>query len=237
MTLADTVAKYYALLAAHYDVSAGYTDVVAEEMRAPIKARFQDALRGHRVLEIACGTGYWTMVIAAAAEAVLATDVDPTMISLARRRLAAMPNVRCQIADAYTLNGVRGDFTAAFSHWWWSHIPKSRLEEFLGVLHARLSPGALVVFADQLQYDWINRRQDEEGNSLEQRTLPDGSCLEIVKNFPNEREITDLLASLAKSVRYSEYPDGGYWTVTYKTRPDQQQRAGADLRPVSDRGL
>jgi len=159
--------------------------------------------------------GVLDRVIAVAARSVLATDVDPGMISLARSRLSSVGNVRCQIADAYTLGGVHGCFTAAFPHWWWSHVPKSRVREFLRVLHGTLIPGALVVFADQLPYEWADRRRDQEGNSLERRTLRDGSSWEIVKNFPTEDEIAAQLAGLAGQANYREFPESGYWALTY----------------------
>jgi SAM-dependent methyltransferase len=225
MHLTEAVAKYYAALAMEYDRSAGYTEALAGELREPIKARFREALRGHRVLEIACGTGYWTEVIADTAESVLATDVDATMISLARERLARRSNVQCHAADAYALDGVRGQFTAAFSHWWWSHVPKSRVRGFLGVLHDKLVPGALVVFADQLRYDCPHRWEDQEGNLLEERVLPDGSRWEIVKNFPSEEELARELAGIAESVAYREYPGARYWALTYNTRANRQQVA------------
>ncbi|MFZ1947005.1 MAG: class I SAM-dependent methyltransferase [bacterium] len=198
---------------------------MAAELREPIKARFQASLRGRKVLEIACGTGYWTEVIAEAAESVLATDLDPTMVSLARLRLARWGNVRCEVADAYALDGVRGDFTAAFSNWWWSHVPKSRLRGFLGVLHSKLMPGAIVIFADHLRYEWEQRREDQDGNLLEQRTLPDGSHWEIVKNFPTEDEIITELTGIAESVVYREYPERGYWALIYNTSGNRR-RAG-----------
>jgi SAM-dependent methyltransferase len=187
MGLTDDVARYYAARAQAYDASAGYIDALAERLREPIKGRFREALRGRDVLEIACGTGYWTEVIAVAARSVLATDVDLGMIALAQTRLSSIGNVRCQAADAYTLNGVQGHFTAAFSHWWWSHVPKSRVREFLRVLHGKLIPGALVVFADQLPYEWADRRRDQEGNSLERRTLGDGRSWALSYNTEGNR--------------------------------------------------
>jgi SAM-dependent methyltransferase len=216
MSLSDSVEAYYKARAEEYDVSAGYTDNVAEELRAPIKLRFQEAMKGHDVLEIACGTGYWTEVIAETADSVLATDIDPRMISIAEARLSSRSNVQCRIADAYTLDGIEGPFTAAFSHWWWSHIPKSRLSEFLAVLHNKLTPGALVLFSDSLPFGSNKTRNDNDGNRLEERILQDGRRFEVVKNFPTERELKNLLDGLAEDIVYREYPEQCNWELTYR---------------------
>jgi SAM-dependent methyltransferase len=215
--LRDLVARYYAARAPEYDVSAGYTDRVAEQLRAPIKARFREALAGLDVLEVACGTGYWTEVIAATARSVVATDVNPGMVSRARARLASRPNVRCQVADAYSFAGVSGRFTAAFSHWWWSHVPTSQLGLFLRALHGKLEPGALVLFADQLPYEHEHWRLDAHGDRVEERTLQTGFAFEVVKNFPTEGQVRSALRGRSEHVVYAQYPQQGLWEVRYRT--------------------
>jgi SAM-dependent methyltransferase len=214
----EDVADYYAARAFEYDKTAGYEDPVAERLRDPIKRRYQSAFAGHDVLEIACGTGYWTEVIAGTARSVLATDINPEVISIAGRRLRGANNVRFIVADAYSLDGVPDGFTAAFAVWWWSHVPRSRIAGFLSTLHAKLRPTAFVLFADQLEYGASNRHRNAEGDLLEERTLADGRRFRVVKNFPTEHEIRAALAGVSEDVRYTEYPDERNWNVSYRVK-------------------
>lgn len=217
MNADDQVKDYYAECANDYDYIAGYKDPVAGKLRAPIKLRFQHFFRRCDVLEIACGTGYWTEVIAATANSVLAIDVNSEMIKLARQRLKQMKNVHCQVADAYSLENISGRFTAGFAHWWWSHIPVARIKPFLTAFHGKLMPGAQVLFADQLPYQASGRRRDNEGNELEKRISPSGCCFEIIKNFPTEDDLNRHLQDRAVQVEYREYPEQAYWTLSYRT--------------------
>ncbi len=214
----NDIARYYLRRAQEYDVSAGYEDSIAEELRKPIKLRFQQAMKGHDVLELACGTGYWTKVISATAKSVLATDINASMISIAGEKLASITNVSFQVADAFTLEGLSGEFSAAFAHWWWSHIPKSKITDFLKTLHSKLAPGTFVLFADQLPYENGQRRCDEEGNMLEVRTLSDDTKFEIVKNFPTKEELAGALKGLADQLQYKAYPKEMMWTISYFTK-------------------
>jgi demethylmenaquinone methyltransferase/2-methoxy-6-polyprenyl-1,4-benzoquinol methylase len=213
-----STSAYYAARAQVYDETAGYTDPEAEQLRVPIKARYQEMFRGHTVLEIACGTGYWTPAIAEVAESVLATDINPSLMAQAKERCKGLSNVAFQIADAYTLTGVSTGFSAALGIWWWSHVPRERLSIFLRALHSKLQPGAIVLFVDQLPYPGHVRRRDPQGNTIEQRSLPDGRSFEIVKNFPTEEDIRRALAGIADNVEYIKRPDEKSWNVIYNVR-------------------
>jgi len=217
MSLIDDVTRYYAARSEEYDRSAGYTDHEAENLREPIKARYRELFRGHEVIEIACGTGYWTAVLAETAQSVLALDVNESVIEAAKERCKERSNVRFQVADAYTLEGIPGGFTAAFAVWWWSHIPNQRIRSFLSTLHTKLKPGALVLFVDRLPYEAQERRIDSHGNSLETRTLSDGRTFEIVKNFPTEKEIRSVLAEFAGEIGYTQRPEEKSWSLRYRT--------------------
>ncbi|MBN2460232.1 MAG: methyltransferase domain-containing protein [Candidatus Cloacimonetes bacterium] len=215
--LSRQVKEYYATRARVYDQTAGYDDQIAEKLRLPAKKRIQAILKGRKVLEIACGTGYWTDVASRSASSVLATDINPEMLCLAAQRLQGRQNVDLQIADAYHLTAIPANFSAGFAVWWWSHIPRERVIDFLEVFHGKLLPGAVVLFADQLPDAYIPEYvfQDNSGNNLERRTLPEGIKFDIVKNYPSQQDLLHLLKGWAKRIRYYENKREKNWYLTY----------------------
>jgi len=221
MSLVTDIIRYYAERAHIYARSAGILDAEAEKLREPIKARYREFFRGRNVLEIACGTGYWTAVIAETADSVFGIDINEKMIKQACRRCICFPNVQFRIADAYKLANVPGGFDSAAGFWWWSHVPRAYLRSFLSTLHTRLLPGAAVAFVDHLPYGGFKRRIGETGDTLEERKLPFGRKVYIVKNFPSEQEVRDALADRGESVAYVARITENNWEVTYRTISQQ----------------
>lgn len=211
--------EYYAARAREYEGTTAYVKPSSAAVTAAIRARYQLELEGHDVLELACGPGYWTEAVSLTARSILATDRDPNLVSMVRERLVDKANVRCQVADAYTLTGVVGPFTAAFANFWWSHIPRADLQGFLATLHARLSPGALVMFMDDLRYYHGGERTvDADGNVIEERRLRNGTPYRIIKNFPSQAEVIGALGGCAEQIDYRPFAALGYWIVSYRTR-------------------
>src|SRR6201997_2974080 len=58
---------------------------------------------GMRVLELGCGTGYFTRELARSGAEVVAIDVSPELLEIAKANHSA-PNVRYEIQNAYELN-------------------------------------------------------------------------------------------------------------------------------------
>jgi SAM-dependent methyltransferase len=214
----EAIKKYYADRVEAYDITAGYLDVRSEKLRKNMKKKYQKFFKGHKVLEIACGTGYWTKVVAKTAHSVLATDINRTMLSLARKRLAKYKNVKFSITDAYKLNRIPGGFSFAFSHWWWSHMPKSKIRGFLTNLHKKLKPGARVFFSDHLP-GYMHKKVEvifnKDGDRLEVRHLKTGKKCYIIKNFPTKEEINSHLLGLGRNIKFKNYH--GRWELTYNT--------------------
>lgn len=217
-SLVQKVVNYYAERVAIYDETAGYNDKVAEKLRTPIKERYRKLFAGHEILEIACGSGYWTRVIGEVAKSVLAIDINSSMINLARKRCRRLHNVKFHLSDAFTLQGVPDHFTAAFAIWWWSHMPKSEIRTFLTALHSKLVPGALVLFTDQLPGADFPRRIDADGNNIEYRSLQDGRIFEVVKNHPTATELAEVLGTVADQIKYVEHTHEKSWTVTCRMK-------------------
>lgn len=173
---------------------------------------------GKAVLEIACGTGYWTRQVAPVAKETLATDFSEEMLAVARGQQIA--NAQLQREDAYRLAGVAdGRYDFGFAMHWVSHIPLARWGGFFATFHARLRPGATVLLADDI------RRPDDADpyyskvatrDTFEIRRLPEGGTYEIVKTYFTPDELSALLEPFAENVKIRyERPR---WWLTYDVK-------------------
>lgn len=204
---------YYAARAPYYD------DVYDKpERRADIaflRQYLPAAFAGRRVLEVACGTGYWTQHIAPAAAEMTATDALAEPLAFARQR-PGVERVRFAIADAYALPADLGRFDAAYAGLWLSHVPIERRSEFLASLHARLEPGARVVLIDnstvQLR-DFPIAETDAAGNTWQHRRLKDGSVHRVLKNFPSRAELEAMVAGFGRATEYRALDN--FWLFAY----------------------
>jgi SAM-dependent methyltransferase len=187
---------------------------------AALRAWVRCELAGHDVLEIACGTGYWTQVCAAAARSLLAVDLAEETLEIARAKEYPFGKVRFGTADAYRLEDVPGDFSAGLACFWWSHIPREQLATFLAGWHQRLGPGARVVLMDNRFVEGSSTpisRQDTNGNTYQLRKLGDGSSQEVLKNFPPPWELLEAVQNTSLEPQITEFPY--YWCLSYRVRP------------------
>jgi ubiquinone/menaquinone biosynthesis C-methylase UbiE len=213
-----TLETYYAQRAAEYEKIYDKPERQADlaRMRKDIPALF----KGARVLEIACGTGYWTPLIAAQAEAVTAVDFNEETLAIARSKKYPGNNVSFRQADAYALPDFGSRFSGCYAGFWWSHVPLGRLDAFLDGLHRRLEPGATLAFMDNRYVEGSSTapsRTDAEGNTYQSRRLADGSTHEVLKNFPTAQELRLRLRRFASAIEFVEYPY--YWLASYRIMP------------------
>jgi SAM-dependent methyltransferase len=198
-----------------------YEEIYQKPERQPelarLKGMLSDLLRGHRILELACGTGYWTAVIAPIAQSIVATDTSEETIVIAKRKAYPPNRVQFILADAYVLDNVPGSFTSGFAGFWWSHIPKQRLSDFLHGFHRRLGNGAQVVFIDNRYVEGSSTPiagQDEAGNTYQVRPLRDGSQHRVLKNFPSADDLRAVLHGSSQGLEVSELDY--FWCASYQ---------------------
>ncbi len=216
--IVDGMAAYYARRAAVYERV--YLKPERQADLRALEAALPALFEGRDVLEIACGTGWWTPHAARDAASWLATDLNPATMAIAQAKpLPAC--VRFATVDAYTLDApeLAGPYTAAFAGCWWSHVPLQRLPGWLALVHRRLAPGARVVFLDNSYVQTSSTpisRTDAAGNTYQQRTLDDGSVHEVLKNFPTREQALALLGPRAHDARWTEHTH--YWLLSYALR-------------------
>jgi SAM-dependent methyltransferase len=211
----ETMRAYYAQRAAYYE-RVYFKPERQHDLRA-MEAWLSQPFAGRDVLEVACGTGWWTPHGARDAKSWLATDLSPETMQVARTK--SMPAcVQFATVDAYAMTELGAQsFDAAFTGCWWSHVPLTLLPGWLSTLHARLRPGACVVMLDnsfvQTSSTPLSRR-DADGNTYQNRTLDDGSVHEVLKNFPTREQALAMLGPRAHATQWVDYEH--YWMLSYK---------------------
>ena len=210
----DEMQSYYAARAPYYDDV--YDKPERREDIAFLKLHLPAVFAGHRVLEVACGTGYWTQHIAPVAAAMTATDAVAQPLDLAKGR-PGVQAVRFALADAYDLPDALGTFDAAFAGLWLSHVPVERRGEFLSSLHRHLAPGSRVVLIDNSEVqlkDFPIAERDAHGNTWQHRRLRDGSVHRVLKNFPARAELEAMIAGFG--VRPMHQALQNFWLLEYE---------------------
>jgi ubiquinone/menaquinone biosynthesis C-methylase UbiE len=203
---------YYAARAGEYDRI--YLKPERQADLRKIEKWLQASLAGSSVLEIACGTGYWTRLYAPGCSRVVALDSAPETLDIARARVPK--SVSFIVGDAYRIPPQPEKFDAGFAGFWWSHIPRSRIREFLVGFHALLRPGAKVIFLDNRFVEGSSTpvsERDGEGNTYQARRLDNGSIHRVLKNFPTWEDLQQALSPLAGKLQYHEWEY--YWAVEY----------------------
>jgi SAM-dependent methyltransferase len=208
--ITEQSAQFYAKIASNHDRI--YDRPERQDDLAEMREHVVEALRGHTVLELACGTGYWTRQI-------VATDINPEMIAMARLRKMPADKVELRVVDAYDLPDDLGEFTAVFVGFWWSHVKREEYVKFLAKLKAKVGKDVLIVLLDETYVEGSSAtvaRTDMEGNTFHISTAPDGERYEIPTTYPTDSALRKKLTPAVREIRIvrMEY----YWLLTCRLK-------------------
>jgi SAM-dependent methyltransferase len=153
--------------------------VMAADLRRALMEEFRPI---GDVLELACGTGFFTREIVRHARSVTAIDASPRMLAINRARVDD-PKVRYVRGDLFGWAPDRA-YDAVFFGFWLSHVPPSAFDDFWTLVRTCLAPNGRVAFVDE---DDRAAGHDDvrsfDGIPAARRTLSDGRQVEIVKVF------------------------------------------------------
>jgi SAM-dependent methyltransferase len=96
------------------------------------------------VLELGCGTGYFTRELARSGAEVVAIDVSPELLEIARANFPA-PNVQYQIENAYALSYEDAVFDSVVGSSVLHHL---EIEEALRDIYRVLKPAGTIYFTE-----------------------------------------------------------------------------------------
>jgi SAM-dependent methyltransferase len=208
---------YYAKRAREYEQV--YEKPERQRELAWLRERIPRLFAGRTVLEVACGTGYWTQYIAPAARHVHGVDINEAVLEIARDKRIAPGKATFFRGDAVTLEGAPSGCDAAFAGFWWSHEKKSAVREFVANLAAKLEPGAVVGILDNTFAAGSSTpvsRTDAEGNTYQVRKLANGEPYEVLKNFPTAAELTEAVRPVAREAHLEALTY--YWLLVFHLR-------------------
>jgi SAM-dependent methyltransferase len=167
--------SFYSDFAEHYERVFPFRPQVLEFLAARLDGP------GRRILDLGCGSGHYAGRLAARGHDVVAIDLDPAMIDVARR---THPAVDFRVLDLRHAGELDGPFDLAFSIGnVAAHLPAAEWPALLSSLADLLRPGAAWIL-QVVNWDWILGRWSHR---FPDRELPDGVVF--------QREYRDITAS------------------------------------------
>jgi SAM-dependent methyltransferase len=125
---------------------------------------------GMTILELGCGTGYFTRELKHSGAEIVAIDISPELLEIAKAESSA-PNVRYEIQNACALTYPDGIFDSVVGSSILHHL---EIEEALAEVYRVLKPGGTIYFTEpnmlnpqiaiQKNVPWVKRRLGDSPN-------------------------------------------------------------------------
>jgi ubiquinone/menaquinone biosynthesis C-methylase UbiE len=213
MTDRETV-NYYRARAPEYE-QIYYRDVPERRRELDEEAeRLRVLSSGKDVLDVACGTGYWTKVLSENAASVTAVDISLEMLQEAVKKSYRKATAFLQ-ADLFRLPFRAASFDLLTLGFWFSHQPKQEYRQFFRAITHPLRPGGAIWLMDNNPPaegpEMESVKVDDFGNNYKQRYLESGEQFIILKNYFSRDELRSIFSPhfTVKHFVYRKY----YWSI------------------------
>jgi demethylmenaquinone methyltransferase/2-methoxy-6-polyprenyl-1,4-benzoquinol methylase len=208
---------YYKKRASEYDLV--YKKPERQVALQLIKEYLANQFHHKRLIEIACGTGYWTKILIQNAKSIFAIDINEDVIDLAKNKEFNQKEILFEVIDLYDLEKRKEKFDGLFAGFIWSHIKKEALATFLQICLDQVQANGELIFIDNKFVKGSSTpisKEDAYGNTFQKRKLKSGEVFEIIKNFPTKKEISTLIEPICSEFEYVEFEY--YWLIKFRKK-------------------
>lgn len=166
------------------------------------------------IIELACGTGYWTAFVSETALEIIATDLSLEMIQVAQKKTYHCP-IQFLQTDLHNPPFAQSSCDLLLLGFWFSHEPCQNYEKLFKTLLSLLKPNGKIWMIDNNQpaegdiFQSVGK--DKYGNNYKQRFLDDKTEYSILKNYFTAESLREIFEPYfhIESLIFKKY----YWSV------------------------
>lgn len=169
-------------------------------------AELKDILRKFnprgKVLELACGTGWWTKELIKYADHITAVDAVSEVIEINKKKLRSR-KVDYVKSDIFNFSHKSNYYDVVFFSFWISHVPEEKFKDFWQMIRLALKLSGRVFFIDNLQAErkiMNGEKLQKTTSTVSERILKDGSKFKVVKIFYLPKDLKERLKTLEWSI-------------------------------------
>ena len=186
-------------------------------------ARLKTLVKNKSVLELACGTGYWTTRISETARQIITSDISEQMITEAQKK-----EYHCSThfvrSDLSNPPFAKESFDIIVLGFWFSHEPKQSYDSLIKSLQSLIKPDGQIWMIDNNPpaegSQFKSKGSDEHGNNYKLRFLDNGSEFVVLKNYFTENSLKEIFSPYfnLKSIIFKKY----YWSIVLENKKQQR---------------
>ena len=175
-------------------------------------------LAGRHVVDVGCGYGYWSHLLAESARSIVATDMDPVALRCAAQTVES-GRVTFVQACATEIESLDVHANAVMCINVLNHFPRRVAGSVVDAINAKVGKGGRVFLAGEHYYGWraMLYPSPDGLEDLSARLDSEAGPTEVIDNDYRVSEIVSLIGSTAVDIFVGN--SIGYWTVWYEASP------------------
>ena len=209
----DETVEYYRKRAPEYEQAYFRDNPARQKELASLYDVSKRTLAGRNVLDLACGTGFWTRIVSEKAASIVGIDINKSTLLEAKKK-----TYRCRAqfirSDFFDLPFSRDFFDGLMATYVVSHVRRQDLDRLGETVRRVVKSGSPAFICDNnpicemipgLIWD------DSHINSYKKRRLENGEEYMILKNYYDREELVSIFKKWGKveKLLFNEY----YWAV------------------------